>query len=274
MRPCASLDADPVPSDGVLGHHLARPLVVEPGPAPHVARTLGDDDASAHRELRPAVVPARLMRQRALARVALVALQQHRLRGLELEFEREVARGDRRDVAPAFQRERPVADPRPGRRLVRAGEVEHRARRTLVVAQPAVRGVRHRRVREHELPCGEPARVVLGDARAVAEERHLHAERGAVAALHPAGRVPPLGAVVGMAAVVAREAQRGAGQHRRVAGGRPGRRRQGRGDERQGEERAPPHQSSFTARTASTPIACPQGTSSSMPQWNDWRLTT
>ena len=257
------VDADPVPPGGVLRHHLARPLVVEPRPPLDVARATADDDAAAYRELRPAVIPARLAHLRPLARIALLSLQKDRLRRLEREVEREFARGDLRDIALALERERPVADPRAGRRLVRPGKVEHRARRALVVAEPALRGLGQRRVREHQLTRREVARVVLGDARPIAKERDLNAERLAVARAHPAGHVPPLVAVRGVAAVIARESQRLPRQHLGIPL-RPARRHR-RGEHRQCEERAPLHQSSLTARTASAPIACrPESTAVSV----------
>ena len=118
-----------------------------------------------------------------------------------------------------------------------------------------MRGLGQRRVREHELPGREVARVVLGDARPVAKERDLDAERLAVARAHPAGHVPPLGAVRGVAAVVARERAATAPAAPRDSPSARARRHR-RGEERQREERAPLHQSSFTARTASAPIAC------------------
>ena len=60
-------------------------------------------------------------------------------------------------------------------RLVGAGEAEARARRALVVPQAPVPRIGERRVREQELPRRERARIRLGDARPVAEERDLHA---------------------------------------------------------------------------------------------------
>ena len=122
----------------------------------------------------------------------------------------------------------------------------------------------------------------------IAEERDLDPELDANLGTHPAGRVPPFDAKIGMAAVVARKAERNARGHARVILCQRASRHQ---DDGRREEAAAPHQSSFTARTTSAPIAWrplamaisvdnarttsakaasgAQGNASSMPQWND-----
>ncbi len=162
--------------------------------------------------------------------------------------------------------------------------------------QTAQRGIGDRRVAEQDLPRREAARVRLAEPGPHAEERHLETERRAALVLQPAGDVPPLDAEVGMRAVVLRELQVGTGQDRRVAhfGTRRGTHAQ---HEQQPDQQGPRHhQSSFTARTTSSPIAwrplttevsaaaatstplntasSVHGTCTSMVQWNDWRLTT
>src|SRR6185295_1425172 len=100
-----------------------------------------------HRELRLAVVVAAGARSRALAGDAVPPLQQWRLRGVELEVEREgrgVA-GDVRAVAArvrcAAAREAPVAQGHLGLARPRRGDAEAAARDALVVAQPPAREV-------------------------------------------------------------------------------------------------------------------------------------
>src|SRR5206468_12422323 len=165
-------------------------------------------------------------------------------------------------------------------------------RGALVVQQPAGRRIGERSMREEQLPRRKPAGKVFGDARPVAEKSDLHAELPAARRLEPSGDVPPFAAELRMAAVVARELQRCALAHRRIIALPVD--EDGTQGERQGGHE--PHQSSFTARTASPLIAgrplaiavnvastsitatnsarSRQGRCSSIPQWNDCRFTT
>src|SRR5882762_6485857 len=167
-------------------------------------------------------------------------------------------------------------------RLAPSGRRQGARRADHFLSQPASRCRR----------CSEPALNIFCNARPVAKESDLHAEFLAADRLEPAGDVPPLAAELRMAAVVARELQRRALAHRRILAlpvdedGEQGARQRER----------EPHQSSFTARTASPLIArrplaiavnvastsitatnsarsC-QGRCNSMPQWNDCRFTT
>src|SRR5437899_12653121 len=106
-------------------------------------------------------------------------------------------------------------------------------------------------MREEQLPRREPARNIFRDARPVAKKSDLHAELPAARRLEPSGDVPPFVAELRMAAVVARELQRCALAHRRIIALSVDE------DGAQGERqrRREPHQSSFTARTASPLIA-------------------
>ena len=82
-------------------------------------------------------------RQRPLARIAGVALQQQRLRRREREIERELARDDRApDSAPSTSASDQSSMTTRVDVLARAREAESRARRALVVAEPAVRADR------------------------------------------------------------------------------------------------------------------------------------
>ena len=176
---------------------------------------------------------------------------------------------------------------------------EARARRTLRMTQRAFARIGDRGVREQHLRRRERARVALADAGAYPEEGHLEAARAlrlGVLGFDPARHVPPFEAMVGMAALVLRELKRASRLDWRVGharfcgdGAQPGQ------EHRRDEQRAH-HQSSFTARTTSSPIArrplnaavaaaaststalstasALHGTCTSMVQWNDWRLTT
>ena len=110
--PPSRFSAHPVPAHGVLGERsrwttrgraTRRPSPRSPAP-PTFTR-------ARHREVRLAVVAARLRRERPLAAVAPVALQEHRLRGREHEVEREaLARECARRSAPSSRLKRPVVD--------------------------------------------------------------------------------------------------------------------------------------------------------------------
>src|SRR5712691_882342 len=286
------IDSDPVPADRLLGQSLARLFVIEPGFARDLQLAAADDDAARDREMRKAVVVARLRRVRPFAAEAALALEQHRLFRIEPEPVAEIARRDLRRVAAPGLRERPVFDRDLGAALFGLGEPEPRARGALIVQQPTGRRIGERRVRKEQLPRRKPARNIFGDARPVAKKSDLHAELPAAGRLEPARDVPPFAAELRMAAVVSRELQHRALAHRRILTLAVD--EEGAQGEQQRERE--PHQSSFTARTASPLIACRplaiavnvastsitatnsarscQGRCTSIPQWNEWRLTT
>src|SRR2546427_1301725 len=246
------IDPDPAPAARLPGQSLARPFVIEPGFARDLQLPAADDDAARDREMRQAVVVARLHRVRPFAAETALALEQHRLFRIEPEAVAEIARRDlRRVVAPGLL-ERPVFDRDLGAALLGTGEPEACARGALVVQQACGRRIGERSMREEQLPRREAAGNVFGDARPVAKKSDLHAELPAARRLEPAGDVPPFAAELRMAAVVARELQRCALAHRRILTLPAG--EDGAQGERQGERE--PHQSSFTARTASPLIAC------------------
>jgi len=76
------------------------------------------------------------------------------------------------------------------------------------------RRIGQRRMREHDLLRRKGAWVLIACA-ARAEKRHLESHRLAVGRIEPTGHVPPLGAEIGMRAVIGRELQRNAGPHLR-----------------------------------------------------------
>src|SRR2546425_3939368 len=284
------IDSDPVPADRLRGQSLARPFVIEPGFARDLQLAAADDDAARDREMRKAVVVARLRRVRPLAAEAALALEQHRLFRIKPEPIAEIARRDLRRVAAPGLPQRPVFDRDLGAALFGLGEPQARARGALIVQQRCGERIGERRVREEQLPRREPALNIFRNARPVAKESDLHAELPAAGRLEPAGDVPPFAAELRMAAVVSRELQHRALAHRRILtlpvdeDGAEG--------ERQRERE--PHQSSLTALTASPPIACRplatavtvasasitatnsarscQGRCSPIPQGNEWRL--
>src|SRR3989442_3079147 len=174
----------------------------------------------------------------------------------------------------------PVVDPDAGAPGLGVRERETGARRALLVEQAAALRVGDGGVGKQYLARIEAARVVGLFLRTRAEEGDLEAHRP----VEPAGDVPPLGAVVGMRAVIARELQ---AMVRNDAGIRR---------QREQLEKIPSfHQSSRTARTGPIPIASlpetiavitarrinsainaarrTKGTCSSMLQLNDWRFT-
>ncbi len=216
---CAAVgevDAGPVPAGSFGSHDLARPFVIEPCAAGHGERLAVDGDRPRDSKLRPAVVEACLSRQRALARIATLPVGEHGPGGRERKLERESARGDLRPVHVAIERQRPVVDDDAGRVLARLRKTKALARCALVMPQPAGPGAHERRVREQQLPRSERARILFVHARPVAEERDLHAIIVARAVGEPSRHVPPLDAEIGMAAVVAREAESVAGLDRRI----------------------------------------------------------
>src|SRR5216683_7333967 len=130
------IDSDPVPADRLLGQDFARPFVIEPGFARDLQLAAADDDAARDREMRNAVVVARLRRVRPFAAEAALALEQHRLFRIEAEPIAEIARRDLRRVAAPGLPERPVFDRDLGAALFGLGEPEPRARGALIVQQP------------------------------------------------------------------------------------------------------------------------------------------
>src|SRR3989449_4560041 len=246
------IDSDPVPADRFFGQGLARPFVIEPGFARDLQLAVPDDDAARDREMRKAVVVARLRRVRTFAAEAALALEQHRLFRIEPEPIAEIARRDLHRVAAPGLPQRPVFDRDLGAALFGLGEPQARARGALIVQQRCGERIGERRVREEQLPRREPALNIFRNARPVAKKSDLHAELPAAGRLEPAGDVPPFAAELRMAAVVSRELQHRALAHRRIltlpvdedgAEGERGRERE-------------PHQSSLPARTASPLIAC------------------
>ena len=134
-------------------------------------------------------------RQRTLARIARVALQQQRLRRREREVEREIARDDRARVGVVGEAQRPVVDAHARRLLARRRRARSpRAPRAGRAA--AGRAPDRRSPRARTASCRGANALGLASAtpRPIAEERDLHAVVAAVGVAHPPGDVPPLGA--------------------------------------------------------------------------------
>src|SRR5256885_9574237 len=127
------IDPDPIPADRSFREGLARPLVIEPGFARDLQPASADDDAARDREVRKAVVIARLRRVRPLAAEAALALEQHRLVRIEAEAVAEIARRDLRLVGAPVLSEGPVLDRDLGAALFGAGEPEALSRRARTV---------------------------------------------------------------------------------------------------------------------------------------------
>lgn len=104
-------------------------------------------------------------------------------------------------------REQPVAQAHLRVALQRLGNAEARAGNALVVQLATALHVGQRRVRKHELARGEGGLHALRGIHARAKKGDLKAPQPLVG-LRMAGDVPPLGAQIGVAAVVAREGQR------------------------------------------------------------------
>src|SRR5687768_1233774 len=152
--------------------------------------------------MRPAIVIARLVRPVAFAAEAAVALQ-HQLPGKETQLKRKITCHDRRVIALAIEFEPPVVDPHAGALELGVRERKAGASGALVVHQAAALRVAERRVREENLPGIEAARVIGDLFGTRAKKSDLKAQRSG----EPAGDVPPLDAVVGMRAVVARKGE-------------------------------------------------------------------
>src|SRR5215831_17143678 len=88
-RAVVEVDAGPVPAGCLRRQDLARPLVIEPGAAGDVEASAADLDRTRDRELRLAVVVARVDGIAGLAREARLALEQNRLRLRETQVEPE-----------------------------------------------------------------------------------------------------------------------------------------------------------------------------------------
>jgi hypothetical protein len=142
--------------------------------------------------------------RRTLAAEAAVALRQHRLRGREREFEREVLATHAGAVGAGHARETPVVDAHVGVLEACLDEWGEDARRALVVQQPPVGRVGERGVGEEELPRAEAARVVLRVGVSHAEESDLESERAA-RRVQVSRHVPPLDAMTGVRARIARK---------------------------------------------------------------------
>src|SRR5437879_7761648 len=157
-------------------------------------------------------------------------------RQVQVEF----ARCDLRVVLVPLEHQPPVVDPDAGALGLGVRERETGARRALLVDQAAALRIGDGGVGQQYLARIEAARVVGLFLRPRAEEGDLEAHRP----VEPAGDVPPLGAVLGMRAVIARELQA-------MVRNDLGIRRQ----REQLEEVPSSHQSSRTARTGPIPIA-------------------
>jgi len=183
----------------------------------------------------------------------VVALCEHRLRRAEGEIEREAVAGDMRDEAAVGQATQPpVVDRHVGVAARGLREAQPLACDPLAVQQMADCRIGERGVREQDLARRERARVIRADPRGGAEEGDLEAAMRAPRSVDPPGDVPPFGTVIGMRAMIAREDEGDTGPgHRKGAGGCRAEQREHR---QQGDD-PPHHQSSRTARTASTDTA-------------------
>jgi hypothetical protein len=254
------VDADPVPADRALGQQLVAPFMVQPAPAGGAALAAALCQGRLHRQLRLAVVVAGVLRQRSLARMAGLPLQQQRLGRCQVECQREagVGRGQPGGVvavagalqAPGAERDAGITAPGVH---VRQRLVAGPALNALRVAVLPAGDVGDRGMREQQLARGEAAGQVGGERGAAAEEGDLPTDRcGLRRFAQPAGRVPPLDAGAGVRTMVARKAQRALRRDGVVVRWSGGPRRQGRGSGQQREPRATArvHAVSFALRAA------------------------
>ena len=133
------------------------------------------------------------------------------LAGLQVELDPERPVDDLQPVAAAVERRPPVAVPDIEGPRPRAGPAQPAAVEPLAEQMAAGTGIGHRQVGHEEVP-DRPSRRVLGRrVHADAEEGHLVAEPPAPGRLEVAGVVPPLDAVLRVAAVVPGKPPRVAG---------------------------------------------------------------
>ena len=257
-RAIVEIRAQPVPAGRIGRQERARPFVIEPRAPRHgdarirLPRCRGPRDTARYRQLRLAVVVARLFRRRALARITLLALDHRRLRRGEREMERETGGiGNDLIAAVRFARHAPRVELDVRVAVFRIRQAEALPRDVLIVHEPSVCGIRQRRVRDDQLRGIERARALLL-SRIRAKKRDLKTERPMIGRLEPARRVPPFRAIRRMRAAILRpfdRVSRRDGRERRFIG------ECGQRQEQPREQQNAHHQSSRTARTASTDTA-------------------
>ena len=220
----------------------------------HAVAPAAQTQLAAHRQLRVADVEAGLPGRWPFAREARVTLQQDGLARRERQCNAQFVTLHLRGVAALG---RPAQEPvaQVDLQVLRAGPdaalglcrwIAVPAGDALVVPQLAGLHVGDGGMGKQQLPRGQPAGQGLRHVHPAAEEGHLEAEGPPGIVLGVAGQVPPFGARVVVAAVVARKDQ-WPRLHREHRGEGPGQRRQQQGTSRQQRH----HQSSFTACTAS-----------------------
>ena len=167
--------------------------MVEPRDTAHAMLAAADRDATARLQLRQAVVVARELRLRTLLTEAFLPFSSGGCVPTHSQLATRThssppPRGSARHPCAATSRRSCTSSEPSAARRGRTG-----TRRLLTAQQRAAPLIADRCVREQHLPRDETRRIVFVDARPIAEERDLKAERLA-ALFQPAGEIPPLGA--------------------------------------------------------------------------------
>jgi hypothetical protein len=175
--------------------------VIEPRGTRYRYRLAGPRDDAPHFEMRQAVVIARRLARRTLPAVAVTALLERRLRGIEGELERKLSGRDPGLVGCAGLLQHPAVYPDPCAAHFRIRQVEAGTRRPLGMNQAPQRWIGERGMSNQDLAWRESARVVVLEIRPGAKERDLEADRRG-GLVEPAGDVPPLDPEIRVAPLV------------------------------------------------------------------------
>ena len=155
---------------------------------------------------------------RAFAAETIVALQQRRAAGAKGEVEGEILGGNIGAKLLLFHAQRPTFQ-RNIQHLGGGTDAEAGAGGTLIMAQPAERGVGDGGVGKQNLRWGKLTAAGFTNAGAIAEKRELKAECLAAGGLQMPGGIPPFGAKRRVRAVIAWKGEGGARQDVRKLGG-------------------------------------------------------
>ena len=130
------------------------------------------------------------------------------MRRRETQIESEIAARDMGLVAIIDKLERPIANPHGCSVLRRVGQAKTSTPCPLVMCEPPMTRIGHGSMCEQKLARRESTGIHFCHSGPIAEERDLHTIVRAERIFDPPGDVPPLGAILWMAAMVAREAHR------------------------------------------------------------------